>query len=99
MAIGVIATITIQEGKSSAFEAEFLALAAKVNANEPGCVFYSLQRSKSNPLIYKVLEQYQTAADVEVHGKTDYFKAANKVLATLVAAAPEIEVLDTVEAL
>ena len=96
MAIGVIATITIQEGKNSTFETEFLALAAQVNANEAGCVFYSLQRSKSNPLVYKVLEQYQTAADVEAHGKTEYFKTANKVLATMVAAAPEIEVLDTV---
>ena len=96
MAIGVIATITIQEGKNTAFEAEFLALTAQVLANEPGCVFYSLQRSKSNPLVYKVLEQYQTAADVAAHGQTEYFKAANKVLATMVAAAPDIEVLDTV---
>lgn len=96
MAIGVIATITIQEGKNTAFEAEFLALTEQVLANEPGCVFYSLQRSKSNPLVYKVLEQYQTAADIDAHGKTEYFQAANKVLATMVAAAPDIEVLDTV---
>jgi quinol monooxygenase YgiN len=96
MAIGVIATITIQEGNNTSFEAEFLALTAQVLANEPGCVFYSLQHSKSNPLVYKVLEQYKTAADVAAHGKTEYFKAANKVLATMVAGAPDIEVLDTV---
>ncbi len=96
MAIGVIATITVQEGKNADFEQAFGQLAEQVRANEPGNIFYILHRSKSDPQVYKVLEQYHSPADLEAHGKTEYFAAANKGLATMVAAAPVVEVLDTV---
>jgi quinol monooxygenase YgiN len=96
MAIGLVAKITIQEGKNEEFEQAFLALAEQVRLNEPGNIFYILHRSQSEPLVYKVLEQYHSAADVDAHGKSEHFRAANKILGPLVAAAPEIEVLDTV---
>lgn len=96
MTIGVIATITIQEGKNVAFEQAFLGLAEQVRANEPGNIFYILHRSKTDPQVYKVLEQYHDEADLDAHGKTEHFREANKVLATMVAAAPVVEVLDTV---
>ena len=96
MTIGVVATITIQEGKNAEFEKAFLALAEQVRANEPGNIFYILHRSKADAQVYKVLEQYHSEADLEAHGKTTYFREANKVLAPLVAAAPVVEVLDTV---
>lgn len=96
MAIGVVATLTIQEGKNADFEAAFLALAAQVRANEPGNIFYILHRSKSDPSVYKVLEQYQSEEDLAAHSKSTHFMEANKVLASMVAAAPQVEVLDTV---
>ncbi|MFT6276217.1 MAG: quinol monooxygenase YgiN [Halioglobus sp.] len=96
MAIGVIATLTIREGRNSAFEQAFSALTEQVRANEPGNIFYVLHRSKSDPQVYKVLEQYESEADLKAHGKTEYFLEANKILATMVAAAPHVEVLDTV---
>jgi quinol monooxygenase YgiN len=96
MAIGVLATITIREGKNAEFEQAFLALAEQVRANEPGNIFYVLHRSKADPLVYKVLEQYHSPADLDAHGKSEHFREANKVLAGMVAAAPEVEVLDTV---
>jgi len=96
MTIGVVATLKIQEGKNAAFEEAFLALAEQVRANEPGNIFYILHRSKSDPQEYKVLEQYNSEADLEVHRKSAHFNEANKVLAPLVAAAPVVEVLDTV---
>lgn len=96
MAIGVIATITIQADKTTEFERVFADLAEKVRSNEPGNVFYALHRSQQEPTVYKVLEQYESAADLDAHGKTDYFADANKVLATMVAAAPHIEILDAV---
>ncbi len=34
--------------------------------------------------------------DMKAHGQTEYFQEANKKMAALVAAAPEIEVLDAV---
>ncbi len=96
MAIGVVATITIQEGKNEIFEQAFLALAEQVRINEPGNIFYILHRSKTDTQVYKVLEQYHSEADLDAHGKTAHFNEANKVLAPLVAAAPVVEVLDTV---
>ena len=96
MAIGVVATITVLEGKNSEFEQVFGELADKVKASEPGTLFYALHRSKSDPQVYKVLEQYASKDDLKAHGQTDYFAAANKKMASMVAAAPEIEVLDAV---
>lgn len=96
MSLGVIATIKVQEGKNDEFEAAFSELAKQVLENEDGCVLYALHKSKSDPQVYKVLEQYKSAEDLKAHGKTDYFIAANGKLAGMVAAAPEIEVLDAV---
>lgn len=96
MTIGVVATLKIQEGKNAAFEEAFLALAEQVRANEPGNIFYILHRSKSDPQEYKVLEQYNSEADLEIHRNSAHFNAANAALAPLVAAAPVVEVLDTV---
>ncbi len=96
MTLGVIATIEVREGKNQAFEAAFGKLAEQVLAREEGCLFYALHRSKSDPQTYKVLEQYRSPEDLQAHGKTDYFQAANAELGGLVAAAPDIEVLDGV---
>jgi quinol monooxygenase YgiN len=86
----------VQEGKNTQFEQVFLKLTEQVRANEPGNIFYVLHRSKTDPQVYKVMEQYESAAALDAHGKTDYFREANKMLGALVAAAPVIEVLDTV---
>ena len=97
MAIGVIATIPVRDGKNEEFEAVFMELAAQVLANEPGCSFYTLNRSKSNPQVYKVLESYVDQAALDAHGKTEYFRAANGKLAGMVSGAPDIEYLDGIE--
>ena len=44
--IGVVATLTVAEGKNAEFEAIFADLAAAVRANEPGNLFYTLTRSR-----------------------------------------------------
>ena len=97
MAIGVIATIPVQEGKNDEFEAVFTELAAQVLRNEPGCKFYALNRSKSDPQVYKLLESYEDQAALEAHGQTEHFKEANVKLAGLVGGRPDIEYLDGVE--
>ena len=95
-AIGLLATITILEGKNEEFESAFLDLTEKVRANEPGNVFYALHKSGSDPQVYKVMEQYDSPEALDAHGKTEYFLAANKQLAGMVAAAPEIKILEAV---
>ena len=96
MAIGLLATITLLEGKNEEFENAFLALAEKVRANQPGNVFYALHKSNSDPQVYKVMEYYDSPEALHAHGKTEYFLSANKPLAGMVAAAPETEILETV---
>ena len=96
MAIGLLATITVQEGKNAEFEQVFLDLTEQVRANEPGNIFYVLHRSKADPQVYKVMERYDSAEALKAHGKAEYFRQANKALGALVAAPPEIEILDTV---
>lgn len=93
-AIGVIATLTVAEGQNDAFEAIFAELAAAVRGNEPGNVFYTLTRSRSNPQVYKVLEQYADQAALEAHGASAHFRAAGPKLAPCLAGAPDIEYLD-----
>ncbi len=96
MSIGLLATIRVQEGKNAEFERVFLDLTEQVRANEPGNLFYVLHRSMADPQVYKVMEQYESAEALDAHGKADYFREANKALGALVAAPPEIEILDTV---
>jgi quinol monooxygenase YgiN len=79
-AIGLLATITILEGKNEEFESAFLDLTEKVRANEPGNVFYALHKSGSDPQVYKVMEQYDSPEALDAHGKTEYLLRANKQL-------------------
>ena len=96
MAMGLLATIAGLAGKTEEFAQTFLDLTEKVRANEPGNVFYALHKSGSDPQVYKVMEQYDSPEALDAHGKTDYFREANKQLAGLVAGVPEIETLEAV---
>lgn len=95
--IGVVATLKVQPAKAAEFEKVFLDLAAKVKANEPGCLVYQLTRSKTEEGVYKVLELYASADALKAHGSTDYFKAAGAAMGPTMAGAPSIEYLDGVE--
>jgi quinol monooxygenase YgiN len=95
--IGVVATLYVQPDKSAEFETVFLDLAAKVKANEPGCLMYQLTKSKTEAGVYKVLELYADADALKHHGGADYFKAAGAAMGPTMAAAPNIEYLDAVE--
>ncbi|MEO0439859.1 MAG: putative quinol monooxygenase [Pseudomonadota bacterium] len=93
-AVGVIAILTVAEGKNADFEAAFSELMDAVRANEPGNEFYSVFRSKDNPQEYKVLERYVDQAALDAHGQSEHFKASGPKLAPCMAAAPVIERLD-----
>ncbi|SIN59679.1 Quinol monooxygenase YgiN [Parasphingorhabdus marina DSM 22363] len=93
-AVGLIATLTVAEGKNADFEAAFSELMDAVRANEPGNEFYSVFRSKDNPQEYKVLERYVDQAALDAHGQSEHFKASGPKLAPCMAAAPVIERLD-----
>ncbi len=94
--IGVVATLKVQEGKGSEFEAVFLELAAKVKANEPGNLAYQLTRSRTEPNTYKVLELYKDQDALTAHGGTDYFKDLGRKMGAFMAGRPDVEYLDAV---
>ena len=95
--IGVVAVLEVQVDKTADFEKVFLDLAAKVKANEPGCLVYQLTRSKTEAGVYKVLELYASEDALKAHGSSDYFKAAGAAMGPFMAGRPEIEYLDAVE--
>lgn len=94
--IGVIAKLTVANGKEAEFEAAASDLAAKVNANEDGCTLYELFKSKSEPGVYVFMEKYADKAALEAHGKTDYFLAAQPGLGACLAATPDVQVYGAV---
>ena len=95
--IGVVAILKVQPDKTTDFETVFLDLAAKVKANEPGCLIYQLTRSRAEPGTYKVLELYASEDALKAHGSSDYFKAAGAAMGPFMAGRPDIEYLDAVE--
>lgn len=95
--IGVVAILKVQPDKAADFETVFLDLAARVKANEPGCLIYQLTKSRAEPGTYKVLELYASEEALKAHGSSDYFKAAGAAMGSFMAGRPEIEYLDAVE--
>ncbi len=96
MAIGVTAKLQVQAGKNKAFEAIFKQLTAAVIANEEGCLLYALHQSREDAQTYVVLEQYANEAALQAHGKTDHYRKFGKEMTPLMAAAPLIELMDSI---
>lgn len=96
MAIGVIATLKVQEGKGGEFEAVFRDLAAQVRANEPGNKLYQVLKSRKEANTYIVMEIYQDQAALEVHGKSDHFRAAGPKIGPTMAGRPDIQYFDSI---
>lgn len=96
MAIGVVATIKMQDGKQKEFEKVFRALAAEVRANEPGNKLYQVCRSRADTTAYVVMELYESDEALKAHGQTAHYKAAGPKLAPLLAGKPDIQFFETI---
>lgn len=92
--IGVIATLKVKEGKGAEFEAVANQLVEKVNANEEGVEYYDLY--KQNDTTYIFLERYKDQTALEIHRKTDYFKALGAQIGAFLMAKPDVKVLEAV---
>jgi quinol monooxygenase YgiN len=73
--VGGLKTIVVKAGYEQEFEALFVALRAEIAAQEPGCLYYSLLKSRTNPRAYIVEEQYRDEAAWETHQSSPYGKA------------------------
>jgi len=96
MAIGVVATLKVAEGKNADFEAVFRDLAAQVKANEAGNQLYRVFKSKADAQTYVVMEVYADQAALEAHGKSDHFKAAGPKIAPTLGGRPDIQYFDAI---
>ena len=96
MAVGIVATLKIQPDKIEEFETNFKQLMAIVAEQEPGNNYYDLHRSRDEAGTYVVMEQYVDQAALDVHGKSEEFKAQSAKLGGCLAGAPTITILDAV---
>jgi quinol monooxygenase YgiN len=73
--VGGLKNVLVQAGHEREFEALFAELRAEVHKSEPGCVYYSLLKSRTKPRAYIVEEQYRDEAALEAHESSAHGKA------------------------
>ena len=72
--VGGLKTVVVKQGREREFESLFAALRAEIAAHEPGCVYYSLLKSRTDPRAYIVEEQYRDEAAWQAHQDAPYGK-------------------------
>lgn len=96
MTIGVIAHVTVVDGKGAEFEAVFETQAKGVRENEPGNRLYQLVKSREDPNRYVVMELYDSDADLEAHRNAPHIIANRPSMAPLIGAKTLVEIYDAV---
>lgn len=89
----VVATLPIRPDKAADFEKVFTALAAKVRAEEKGCLRYDLCRSVESPSTYVVVETYADQDALKVHSSTPHFLEFIGKMQEFASGPPKIEML------
>jgi quinol monooxygenase YgiN len=87
--IGVVATITVKDGKGPEFEAVAKQLVAAVRANEPGCKLYALHKGEQ-PNTYVFMERYEDEAALAAHRETTHFKEIGGRMGPFMAGRPAV---------
>ena len=96
MAVGIVATLKVQDGKGPELEAVFNDLCAAVRANEPGNKLYSVFKSRKEANTYVVMEIYDNDDAVKAHGASEHFRAAGPKLGGTLAGKPDIQYFDAI---
>jgi len=96
MGVGIVATLKVKADKAEEFETNFKELMAIVADKEPGNDYYTLHRSRDEDHTYVVMEQYVDQAALDLHGKSDEFKAQSAKLGGCLNGAPDIKLFDSV---
>ena len=94
--ICILATIKVKEGKEGLFEETFINLSKEVRENEKGNIFYQISKDRDEPLTYIVMEHYIDQESVDLHGKSDNFRAAGPILGECIEGRPIIKHLDAI---
>jgi quinol monooxygenase YgiN len=96
MAIGVVATLKVHEGKEAEFEGVFRELMDQVRAQEPGNHLYRLFHSRNDKSTYVVMEIYDDDDSLKAHRKSEHFRAISPKLGAVLAGAPDVHLMDAV---
>ena len=69
----VVARVTVKEGQEAAFIAVGNVL-VEATRKEPGCLFYTLYQSTTNPRTFVFYEEYKDQTAFDSHANSDHFK-------------------------
>lgn len=94
--ISVVAKLVVQDGKAEQTAAMFKELIKKV-ATEEGTLLYSINRKPSDQNTFVVIERYKDKEALGAHSSTAHFKEFSAKLGEVLAAKPDIMVLDEEE--
>lgn len=89
MTLSVVAKIKVKDGQQAAFEAVATKLAAAVNANEPGCLLYTLNKG-DDPTTYVFLERYKDEDAVKAHRASDHFRSLGREMGAFMDGPPDV---------
>lgn len=93
--ISIVATLTAKEGAEKDFEAVATELAAQVNQNEEGCLFYALHRAET-PRTYVFIERYKDEAAIDAHRKSEHFRTLGRKMGEFMDGRPVVQRLTQV---
>jgi quinol monooxygenase YgiN len=94
VSVVVVATITPLPGEEDAVRAAILESIPKVHT-EPGCELYALHEGTDE---FVMVERWESADALAVHGKADALRSLGAALAGKVAGPPEVRRLTAVPA-
>ncbi|HZD25697.1 MAG TPA: putative quinol monooxygenase [Alphaproteobacteria bacterium] len=77
--LSIVATIKVKDGHQAQFEEVAKQLVAAVNANEPGCKLYSLNKG-DDPLTYVFMERYEDEAAAQNHRQSEHFRTLGRAM-------------------
>jgi quinol monooxygenase YgiN len=89
MTHSIVAIIKVRDGHQAEFEAVAKKLAAAVNASEPGCLLYTLNRGE-DPHSYVFMERYRNEDAVKAHRASEHYRALGKEMGAHMDGAPVI---------
>jgi quinol monooxygenase YgiN len=70
--VGGLKIVQVKAEHVAEFERLFAELRAEMQKHEPGCLLYSLLKSRTKPGAYIVHEQYRNQAALEAHQKSGH---------------------------
>lgn len=88
--IGGLKIIQVKKGEELAFEKLFRELRSQMWEEERGCLLFSLLKSRENPSLYTVQEQYVDAQALEQHNASAHVSKFLPKLSSLVDNVEEV---------